>query len=888
MGRGYRRLRFYSTSRRVLVHLSSTPPDSSASEASLTQEGIAASARSGRSTVTKWLQRLEADRLVASAREHVPGRPLISTVYSLTDAGWSEARRLRTQLEADVVKVRVEGIDQVPMRVAQIPEVFPWVDLTFVVASVRRGSLDLPQFPIRSSAYARTVAWGSALRPPNRLFGRETETHALEAWVGSPSNILVVLGLPGIGKTALVSTWLQRHERHIPSFWDDVASATTENEFLADLTAFLSRLGHRSLAASLSSEGHRDLGLLVRILSEDLGDRPSILVVDDVQQASPEVERLLSGVILPLARSTRLQVVLISRSMPSFLESRETRTVFGVETLRLGGLDAKASQALLAARGFEGDEATGKRVLVSTRGHPLLLSLAATRPSNQNRDLRRFFEREIWEGLSTTQRRSLEFASIFRRTAPALAFHHLEAGTDKALEALEAKSLLEATLSGDYLVHEVIREYVTARMRKERRLALHHRAALYFLGRPVSRERLEALHHLIAANRRREAATFLAAEGALILDSTSAAEVVRCLRDFPADNLDSVTACVLWESLGDGLRVLGHLTPAKREYRHALRQAETGNVPERVPRLLRKLAFLERCRGNLSTALGNLVEGRARLFEHPDLLETAEVLRELGLVEEARGHLDAAVAYGSEAVDRATEASDPSLLARCLSFLGTLLTQKGDVEQGLQHKLESLRIAERAGNLTEMGRSNITVGTSYHELKRFEDALVHYRKGLQIARLLGNLRLTAVAAVDCAVALLDLHRYAEAGQPIEDARHFFGILEEPQMLAVIDINEGQRLMGLGRWPLATRSWEKGLRVLRKAGESYELLRSLDDVAGHYLDHGDVETARDLWREAQRLARRLGNQPKIAALEAALAATETSPSAQSAPSGFTRA
>ncbi len=888
MARGYRRLRFYSTSRRILVHLSSTSPFLPAALATLTQEGIATSIRSGRSTVTKWLLRLIASRLVCSAREHVPGRRLRNTVYRLTDSGWMEARRLRRQLETDVVTVRVAGMDPVPMRVSQIPEVFPRVDLTAVVASIRRGIFDLTQLPAATSAGATTVSLGPTVRQPSRFFGRSGDIRTLETWAGSSSKVLVLLGLPGIGKSTLLSTWLLRYKRHAHAFWTDVSAKTTRNGFLADLAAFMTRLGWRGLAATLSESGHPDFGLLVRVLADELHDHPSILVIDNVHQASPEVARLLAEAILPLVRTTRTRVVLISRSLPSFLEHPRTRRAFGVEALRLKGLDVQASRSLLSAKGFEGDEAAAARIIASTRGHPLLLSLAATQPTRRSREVRQYVEEEIWRGLPVHQRRTLELASVFRRTAPALALRGLARGTDAVLRDLEAKTLLETTVSGDYFVHETIREYVLARLRKEQRQRLHYQAVLYFLGRPTSRERLEALHHLIAANRRKEAATFLSREGSSLLDSVSASDVGQFLQGFPAEDLDADDACILWEALGDSLRVLGHLTPAKFQYHNALRQATAGALPQRIPRLLRKLAFLERCRGNLAAALGDLVEARARLSQHPEPLETAEVLREMALVEQAQGHLDAAVAYENEAVDRATEASDPAVLARSLSVLGTLLTQKGDVEQGLQHKLESLRIAERAGNLAEMSRSDITIGTSYHELRRFGDALAYYQKGLQIARLLGNLRLTAVAAVDCAVALLDLHRYAEAGQPIEEARHFFGILGEPQMLAVVDINEGQRLMGLGRWALATRRWEKGLRALRKAGDSYEMLRSLDDVAGHYFAHGDVETARDLWREALRLARGLGNQSKIAGLEAALAGTETSPSARPGPSGHTRA
>ena len=834
--------------------------------------------------MTKWLQRLEASGTIASTREHVPGRPLRKTVYHLTDSGWKDALRLRAQLEADIVEVRAAEEQTLPIRVAQIPEVFPSVNLVNAVASIQRGFIDLSRTRAESSDQQRTTVWGTLLRRPDCFVGRNQELATLEKWVLSPSRVLAVVGLPGTGKSTLVSAWLHRRQTATPVFWASLSPSTTESRLLADLARFLSRFGHRNLTIPVGDGGPADLGLVSRVLADALNDSPCILIVDNLQQALPEVETLLSEAILPLARARRTRIVLISRSIPAFLRPHLRRHDIGGEILRVGGLDPVASRALLAAKGFRGDSALAAQLIAGTRGHPLLLAVLAARPSVSHRGIRQYLDHEVFRDLTPREISVLEFASVFRRAAPVPALLGFDKETDGVLRSLEARTLLETTVSGGYFVHDMLREYLLKRMRRGRRERFHLKAAAHFLGLPTPRDRVEAIYHLAAVNRWAQAADFLAKEGPALLDSVSASEVVQTLHGFPTKGLDGKTASVLWETLGDSLRILGHLAPAKLEYRHALQQAQNAGLQDGVPRLLRKLAFLDRCRGNLSVALGRLVEARALLFSGANPSETAEVLREMALVEEAGGHLDAATGYENEAVDRATESSDPGVLARCLSVLGTLLTQKGAVEEGLQHKLESLRIAERAGNLAEMSRSNITVGTSYHELRRFDDALLYYRKGLELARLLGNLRLTAVAALDCGVALLDLHRYSEAGEPIEEARHLFEVLEEPTMLAVLDINEGQRQAGLGRWSLATRKWEKGLRALRGDGDSYELLRSLDDVAGQYRAHGDAQVARDLWAEARVLARGLGNPSKIAAIENALAEAGFPPSPRLRPPG----
>src|SRR5437867_10625900 len=143
VARGYRRKRFYSTPNRILTHLSATAAHEPVTLSVLTQEGIAASTHSGRTTATKWLARLEASGLVVGERAHVPGHRVRKTVYRLSHEGWVEAMKLRARLHSDIVEVLAPGLDPTPMRVAEIPEIFPaYVNMTAAVSLVRRGRLD--------------------------------------------------------------------------------------------------------------------------------------------------------------------------------------------------------------------------------------------------------------------------------------------------------------------------------------------------------------------------------------------------------------------------------------------------------------------------------------------------------------------------------------------------------------------------------------------------------------------------------------------------------------------------------------------------------------------------------------------------------------------------
>jgi tetratricopeptide (TPR) repeat protein len=238
----------------------------------------------------------------------------------------------------------------------------------------------------------------------------------------------------------------------------------------------------------------------------------------------------------------------------------------------------------------------------------------------------------------------------------------------------------------------------------------------------------------------------------------------------------------------------------------------------------------------------------------------------MALVEQAKGEVAAAAAHMNESVDLATEVTEPGPLARSLTGLGSIEARRGNEERALELKLEALRVAERGGNLTETARSSIAAGTSLHYLDRQEEALKYYDRALQIARLVGNIRLQGYALMNRCAAMLDLGLYQEAGPILEEAKRFVRMMEEPSTIALLDVSEGQREMGLGRWNRAVRVWDRGLKSLKQLGDLFDYARSLTYVARFCLDHGDLEQTRKLLEEADAIARGLGGVSLIATIE----------------------
>src|SRR5947209_9913646 len=142
---------------------------------------------------------MESSGLVVGERAHVPGHRVRKTVYRLSHEGWVQAMKLRSRLHSDIVEVLAPGLDPTPMRVAEIPEIFPaYVTMTAAVSLVRRGRLDFTKLQGIGSGAVAALLWGDTLRRVARVFGRSVAFLELDVCADSPSSPLIVSGIEGI------------------------------------------------------------------------------------------------------------------------------------------------------------------------------------------------------------------------------------------------------------------------------------------------------------------------------------------------------------------------------------------------------------------------------------------------------------------------------------------------------------------------------------------------------------------------------------------------------------------------------------------------------------------------------------------------------------------
>lgn len=249
--------------------------------------------------------------------------------------------------------------------------------------------------------------WGEA--PDVSVFyDRESETEMLTSWVGQGCRLITVLGMGGIGKTAL-SVKLARQVAQEFNFviWRDLRNQPAILDLLTDLIQFLSDQQEVDVSDSVDNQ--------IRHLIHYLQQQRCLIILDNVESVLQPGDRSGQyrtgyegyGHLLRVVADTKHQscLLLTSREKPRGLAQREGPDM-PVRSLQLAGLDAAAGQAVLRHQGWlNGSESEWQRLVQHYAGNPLALKIVAV-------EIKESFGSEVGGFLAYASRGSLAFGDI--------------------------------------------------------------------------------------------------------------------------------------------------------------------------------------------------------------------------------------------------------------------------------------------------------------------------------------------------------------------------------------------------------------------------------------------------------------------------------------------
>jgi tetratricopeptide (TPR) repeat protein len=722
---------------RIVLHLMDYQNFSDKYEvpAQVTQRGIGEAIEIAWSNVPRAMKKLVTDGIVEEKSARIKGDKRKKKAYFLTHKGYSQALGLKQDLAARPL-VMVDGETRREILVGDLAKEtgLSFSFLSFVMKVAPEGTFDVARAKAVGATPAGIVESVEGAPVVRAFVGRDAELSALLNVI-SQNQVAVVWGVAGVGKSTLAAKSVEplRGKRSI--FYTRLRTWSTLGGVLMPFARFLGKLRRTKLLHYLSSTKQPQVGDLPSILKEDFEAIDAVLYFDDLQDAPQDLQHFLRLVVDLKPESPNLAVVLVSRPLPHIIDRREVAVTKRVVELKLEGLDKAAARLLVRPEIIASPEHF-EEVYKRTGGVPLLLELAqpTSRPAYTS-DAAAFVQNEILKRLSPGAHDMVSLASVHRTTVKRDALFVLPNAKAEHLDELVKHDLLQERPDGRFDIHDLVREFVYAKLTPQQLMAFHTGAADFLATSEDPRDVLERIHHLDRAGQTDAAARAAVAEGWRLITSGLYRELLGTVENLSGKGLDATGVMALDELKSDLYAKLEEWEPAFDHAKAALDRALELNRNEDAGRLFGKVAWLEAQRGFTDGAIAHFNEaikllGAAGTAGANDL---AHAHLNLGIALMRHDDVAAALKQLEKAGEIGRSQGKPLLVAESALLIAKALAERGDLEGAKRHTNDALGHLEGSEG-TERSRAEALqlLGELALKEKNFDEAITHLEDAFEI------------------------------------------------------------------------------------------------------------------------------------------------------------
>ncbi len=609
-------------------------------------------------------------------------------------------------------------------------------------------------------------------RPPDlgTFIGRTYQQDQLRAALETEGGCTIV-GMPGVGKTALAVALARQADRSEHVFWHSFQPGERFEPLLWQLAAFLAWDGYADLWEVLQRTGtdRPPPHVLLDYLTSQLHRRPYLLCLDDFQHVEDEqwIGRLIEQ-LATLARSQGPRLIITTRHAVTLR--------WPGESIVLAGLEYPAAHELLVTSNVELSADTADRLIGATEGNPQLLILAADalrrsrRPDDlmaclvQADHIERYLLQEVDSGCDDDERdvmcaiAALLGAPGHRELLEEMVGQRLR----RPLRTLLDHHLIVASETRHgraYSQHSIVQSFYYSDMTSSERRVLHERAAAYL--ERESADLLWAARQYVAAGVIERAATLATQDIWHAVNHGQAGALLDLLQQLPTEDLAQDLRLQIYLARGELGTLIGEDATARVSYETAF--ALVTDLPDDA---VHRRSLAQVCRG-MAELLEPQMPQQARDWierglqalgdEHPHeaaalRLRSGSVLIGLGDNEAAR----AALVQGMASLP----AQALSQQADALTSLAIIAWLQGDTSTGVACSHEALDLYERSGQHWKMVTiwQNLGLGKQY--AGDWVGAVAEFEHALAAARSLGSVVRQAELALNLGVLAI----YQGAGE----------------------------------------------------------------------------------------------------------------------------
>ncbi len=788
-------------------------------------------------------------------------------------------------------------------------------------------------------------------RNDGRLHGRDIELKALrDAWrdvlVTRRKRQIVIVGDAGVGKRSLVRAFLEGlgpGEAVVIRTTGRVGTVMTPYGVIADLARdvlglaedaepheverrllrtvplifpgdeqsreartalqiFGMLLGARGAApvAEVDAETRRQtlIQILLRIESKLEGDKPVILVGEDIHWADQDSQELFAA-LLKVDTPRPIFGLMTSRPEPRILKSAKE---LGTEIVHLDELSETARREMLVERFVPGHDITelAEQIVARCGGNPFFVQelldtllergiVVADGDDGEMPGLLRWVKRDApiqvpstvedliltrIDALPQNEKDALIHAAILGRHISAAALSQLLGKPVRLeLDELVRRGLL-SPLDGEYkfkndMTMTVAYGLIPPDVRVQMHRAVAARiasAAGYRLGQD---DALVARHLELAGDDLAAADRYLRAAGhAVELGGNADAfrQLSRALKLLPeVDHERRFAAHRLREEI---LRRLAKRPQQLRELHSLRKEADSLGQPAKLAIAHCALAQFYIDVGKAPAALRAVAPALQYARDAKEGLLEAEALRLRAAIARLVGNAEESLRLVEQALELVNTAQGnteggrpptPVLLSRAtiLNQRGTTLWNIGRLEDAIESYAEALVIYRAIGMARHEARALNNMGIVFAALGEYEEALAHYKSALKIDQALGDRSGIALKLGNIGQCYSDLGDIERAESYLSKALKVAEQTGDLSAAADAAVSLGQVRMQRGDTKNALAMFERGLSLATENRERYQEVRALQYIALAHLSVGDPpEAALEMARSSTEWARKM--------------------------------
>ncbi|MDI6708407.1 MAG: tetratricopeptide repeat protein, partial [Candidatus Thermoplasmatota archaeon] len=685
-------------------------------------------------------------------------------------------------------------------------------------------------------------------KPEFRYFiGREKELKEINNFMGSKSKILCIKGIAGIGKTALLSKFLEDVEMNV--FWHRFSEFGTLRSLLTKASDFLSRTERRKLENYLKGERFEVEEILI-LLEQELKGSNSLLVFDDFQKASKEIVDFFRSF---KDLETDVKTIVLGRTIPLFYDRQDVVLKKNISEMVLGGLSKESSVKLLRHRKIEKDL---DRLYSLTRGHPLLLELVTPETKVEVED---YIKEEIIRRLKDEERNALELASVFRHPFPGRAVVN---GTSyDIIDGLVDKSLMQR--SGEiYDLHDVLRDFTYSRLSETKRNAYHKIVAEYYEKEGREGGIIEAMYHFLKAKEQTKAAVLAINNSKNLINNGFWKELSDILEMFAQEYVsrEKWTKILRWKV--ECYMLLGKWDDALDYANKALELCKSVDDKNTELSSLCKIAEIYVPRGKYGQALSHLERALEISQKLGDLETTIETQYLMADAYRHTPNLDKALMVLNEAIKLCDKTQNQRWLVKIYAMIGNTYWSMGEYEKSAEFYRKGLGYAEILKDRAEIARLHNNIGVIYSEKGEFDNALLEYEKCIAICSQIGYSRQLGFGLSNAAFAYARKGGDRKAEEYVEKSLVIFKKLKEKGMIGHGLIVYGLIYKNKRLWRKAEENFVGAIKSGEEIGDIYTLSLASFELAKMYQSEGDIQKAKTQFQNALECYMKLGNKTKV--------------------------